>query len=59
MTKSELKVIGLKVNTGKHKIISLRAMKENKDIAQMYRDIIDWYFEQNPLSIGEKEIISK
>lgn len=55
--KEKFKQIGFKADVELDRIITLRANEEGTDKSKFYRNIIDKYFEENPVTETEKKFL--
>jgi len=55
---NNFKQIGFKADVELDKVITLRANETGTDKSKFYRMIIDKYFEEHPLTDGEKEFLN-
>ena len=57
METEKFKQIGFKADVKLDKIITLRATEEGTDKSKFYRNIIEEYFEKNPITDNEKRFL--
>jgi hypothetical protein len=57
METEKFKQIGFKADVELDKIITLRANEEGADKSKFYRNIIELYFEKNPITEAEKKFL--
>jgi hypothetical protein len=57
MEEERYKQIGFKADVELDKIITLRATEEGTDKSKFYRNIINKYFEENPITDNEKRFL--